>query len=49
MEGIPEERTVKMFKNTAEGKGSVGNPRKRWLDDVENNLNKMGVKEAGEK
>jgi hypothetical protein len=49
VEGIPEERTVKMFKNTAEGKGSVVKPRKRWLTDVENNLNKIGVTEAGEK
>jgi hypothetical protein len=25
----------KVFENTPEGKGSVGKPRKRWLDDVE--------------
>jgi hypothetical protein len=41
-----EERTVKkkVFKNTAEGKRSVEKPRKRWLDDAENNLKKIGVR-----
>jgi hypothetical protein len=38
----------KVFKNTLNGKVSVGKPRKRWFDDVENDLMKMGVKEAGE-
>jgi len=28
----------KMFKNTPNGKHSVGKPRKRWLGDVENYL-----------
>jgi RNA-splicing ligase RtcB len=42
---MPEERTVKkVFKNIPEGKGSVGKPRKRWLDDVENDLKKMDVR-----
>jgi hypothetical protein len=42
---MPEERTVKkVFKNIPEGRRSVGKSRKRWLDDVENNLNKMGVR-----
>jgi DNA-binding PadR family transcriptional regulator len=41
---MSEERTVKkVFKNTAEGKRSIGKTRKRWLDDVENDLKKMGV------
>jgi hypothetical protein len=33
----------KVFKNIADGKRSVGKPRKRWLDDVENYMQKMGV------
>lgn len=34
---MPGEIIVKkVFKNTADGKRSVGKPRKRWLDDVEN-------------
>jgi hypothetical protein len=41
---ISKERTVKkMFKNTPEGNTSVGKPRKRWLDDAENDLKKMDV------
>jgi hypothetical protein len=40
----PEEITVKeAFKNISEGKESVGNPRRRWLDNFANELNKMGV------
>ena len=42
---MSEEATVKKaFYNIAEGRRSVGNPRKRWLEDAENDLKKMGVK-----
>jgi hypothetical protein len=34
---------TKVFKNNPEGKMSVGKPRKRWLDYVENELKKMSV------
>ena len=45
VERMPEERTVgKVFKNTSEGKRSVEKSRERWLDDVENDLKKMGVR-----
>jgi hypothetical protein len=43
VERMSEERPVKVFKNTPEGKRSVEKPRKRWLDDVENDLKKLGV------
>jgi hypothetical protein len=32
-----------VFKNIPERKRSVGKPRKRWLDDIENDLKQMGV------
>lgn len=42
---MPEERTAKkVFKNATERERSVGKPSKRWFDDAENNLKKMGVK-----
>jgi hypothetical protein len=45
VERISDERTVKkMFKNIREGKWSVGKPRKKWWDDVENDLKKICVK-----
>jgi hypothetical protein len=45
VERMPEERTVKnVFKNIPEVKMSVGKPRNRWLDDVENDLKKMSVR-----
>jgi hypothetical protein len=33
-----------MFKNTQGGKMSVGKPRKRWIDNVESDLKKTGVR-----
>jgi hypothetical protein len=33
-----------MLKNTPEGKRSVEKSRNGWLDDVENDLKKMGVR-----
>ena len=42
---MQEERNVKkVFNNTHEGRRSVGKPRKRWLDDVENELKEMRVR-----
>jgi hypothetical protein len=35
---------MKVLKYVPEGKMSFGKPRKRWLDDVENDLKKMDVK-----
>jgi hypothetical protein len=34
----------KVFKNTPEGKRSVGKPRMRWLDDVEKCQKKIVVR-----
>jgi hypothetical protein len=45
VEILPEERAVKKtFKNIPDGKRSVGKPRKKWVDDAENGLKKMGVR-----
>jgi hypothetical protein len=44
VERIPSQRTMKkVFKDIPKGKRSFGKPRKRWLDDVENDMKKMGV------
>ena len=45
MERISEERTVNNgIKNKPKGRRSVEKTRKRWLDDVENDPKKMGVR-----
>ena len=42
---MPEERTVKkVFKKAVEEKRAVLKPRKRWFDDTENDLKKMGFR-----
>jgi hypothetical protein len=44
VERMSEEITVKkVFKDTLEGKRSVGKSRKRWLGDMERDLKKTGV------
>jgi hypothetical protein len=41
---MPKERSVKkLITNILKEKRSIGKPRKRWLDDIENDLKKMGV------
>jgi hypothetical protein len=35
---------VAVLKIISDGKRSVGKSRRRWLDDVENDLKKMGVR-----
>ena len=45
VEKMIEERTVKeVFKNTPDTKRSVGNPRNKWLNEVENALKKTDVR-----
>jgi hypothetical protein len=34
----------KLFENIPEGEKPVGKPRKRWLDDVENDPKKKGIR-----
>ena len=41
---MPEKRAVELFKNISEGKRSVEEPRKRWLNDVKNDVKKIGVR-----
>ena len=36
---------VNAFKNTPEAKGYVGKPRKKWLDDTENDLKTVGFRD----
>jgi hypothetical protein len=44
VERMSEERAVKrLYQNTAEGSRSVGRPRLRWMDDVREDLRRMGV------
>ena len=45
VERMSEERTLKkVFKNTPEEKRSVRMPSKQWVDGLENDLKKMGVR-----
>jgi len=44
VERMSEERVVKrLYQNTPEGSRSVGRPRVRWMDDVREDLRRMGV------
>ena len=44
VERMIEERAVKrLYQNTPEGSRSVGRPRLRWMDDVREDLRRMGV------
>jgi len=44
VERMSEERVVKrLYQNTPEGSRSVGRPRFRWMDDVREDLRRMGV------
>ena len=41
---MSEERVVKrLYQNTPEGSRSVGRPRLRWMEDVREDLRRMGV------
>ena len=45
VERMSEERVVKrLYENTPEGSRNVGRPRLRWMDDVSEDLRRMGVK-----
>jgi len=44
VERMSEERVVKrLYQNTPEGSRSVGRSRLRWMDDVREDLRRMGV------
>ena len=44
VERMSEERVVKrLYQNTPKGSRSVGRPRLRWMDDVREDLRRMGV------
>ena len=40
-----ETRCVKIFEGKLEGRRGRGRPRLRWIDDVEDDLRKLGVKQ----
>jgi len=44
LERMSEERVVKrLHQNTPEGSRGLGRPRLRWIDDVREDLRRMGV------
>jgi hypothetical protein len=44
VERMSEERVVKrLHQNTPEGSRNVGRPRLRWMDDVKEDVRRMGV------
>ena len=48
VERMPEERNVNNVRvYIPKGKGCFGKSRKIWLDDVENEMKKMGVEAGG--
>jgi hypothetical protein len=44
VERMPEDRVIrKLYMSKPEGRRSVGRPKMRWLDDVEEDLRKMRI------
>jgi hypothetical protein len=41
---MDETRSVKIFEGKLEGRRGRGRPRLRWINDVEDDLRKLGVK-----